>query len=380
MTAGIITGADAKPDTSKARLAHIPREIAAPSDYEYFAKERLDENAWTYLTSGAADEITLRENHAAFERIRLKGKVLTDVRGGHTKLTLFGHTYDHPVFLAPVAYQKLFHPDGELATVLGADAMDAGMTVSTLASTSIEEIAAASQAPLWFQLYIQADRAQTMRLIQRAEDSGYKALVITVDAPIAGIRNREHRAGFSLPPSVSAVNLVKTVSTAKEPAVGQSIIFNSLMHAAPTWQDIEWITAYTSLPVIVKGILDADDALQAISHGANGIIVSNHGGRTLDTLPATIEALPLIATAVSGRVPVLLDGGVRRGIDIFKAIALGASAVLIGRPYIYALATAGALGVAHLVRTFREELEITMALSGCSTLDTINRNRLFHPA
>jgi 4-hydroxymandelate oxidase len=198
-----------------------------------------------------------------------------------------------------------------------------------------------------------------------------------VDAPLAGIRNREQRVGFRLPPGMTAVNLAELPAAPQRTSVGASVVFDGLLANAPTWDDIAWLAANTSLPVLVKGILDPADALLAIEHGAQGIIVSNHGGRVLDTLPASIDALPAIAAAVEGRVPLLLDGGIRRGSDVFKALALGARAVLIGRPYIHALAAAGALGVAHVLRTLREELEVCMALNGCPTLDAIDKTSLF---
>lgn len=365
-------------ETAVPRLHAIPRDIVAAVDYERYARECLDDNAWAYLSGGAADEITLRDNRAAFDRLRLKGRALAEVGGGHTRLELFGRIYPHPIFLAPVAYHRLFHPDGEFASAVGASAMAAGMVVSTLASVRIEEIAAlAGKPPLWFQLYIQPDHTRTMELVKRAETNGYEALVITVDAPLAGIRNREQRAGFSLPRNVYPVNLAGSSAPSEDLAPGASIVFDRIMASAPTWPDIARIASVTRLPVLVKGILDAEDATRALDHGAAGIIVSNHGGRVLDTLPAAIDALPYVADAVGGRVPVLLDGGIRRGSDVFKAIALGSSAVFVGRPFIYALAAAGALGVAHVLRILREELEITMALCGCATLQSIDRTRLF---
>lgn len=359
-------------------LSSIPREIASVSDYESYARARLDDNAWTYLVAGAADEITLRDNRKAFDRIRMRSRVLCKVQGGHTRLTLFGEIFEHPVLLAPVGYQKLFHEQGETATALAAQAMSAPLIVSTLATTPLEDLAN-SGATLWLQLYLQASRADSLALVRRAEACGCKAIVVTVDAPLAGIRNREQRAGFRLPAGITAVNLsnLPTPAAQKIPADG-SVIFDGLLANAPTWDEISWLTAATSLPVLVKGILDPADALLAIEHGAQAIIVSNHGGRVLDTLPATIDALPAIAAAVQRRIPILLDGGIRRGSDVFKAVALGASAVLIGRPYIHALAAAGALGVAHVIRTLREELEVCMALTGCRTLDAIDEGTLIH--
>ncbi|MGH8493168.1 MAG: alpha-hydroxy acid oxidase [Moraxellaceae bacterium] len=356
-------------------LTVIPRDLVAAVDYERHARQHLDDNAWEYLSGGAADEITLHENRVAFDRLRLRSRVLADVKGGHTQLNLFGHRYAHPLFLAPLAYQRLFHADGELATALAADAMQAGMVVSTLASVRMEELPAPVQSARWFQLYFQADRAATLALLRRAEACGFSALLVTVDAPLAGIRNREQRAGFALPDGVAAVNL--ETLTASSAVTGSSVVFDVLMANAPGWADIEWLLGQTRLPVLLKGVLDAEDAKRALSCGIAGIVVSNHGGRVLDTLPASIDALPAVVTALEGKIPVLLDGGIRRGTDVFKALALGADAVLLGRPYIYALATAGALGVAHLLRTLREELEITMALCGCKTLEDIGPHVLF---
>lgn len=364
------------PLTGSAGHGTIPPDVVAVADYEAHSRNRLDANAWAFLTAGAADELTLRDNRAAFDRIRMQGRVLCNVRGGHTRLNLFGQALAHPVLLAPVGYQKLFHAEGEMASALAAKVMSAPMVVSTLATTRLEELAA-SGATLWFQLYLQARREDTLQLVRRAEACGCKVLVVTVDAPVAGIRNREQRAGFHLPAGVEAVNLAGI--TAVPPAVspGASIVFDGLLAHAPTWDELAWLATVTSLPIVVKGILNPADALLAMQHGAQGIIVSNHGGRVLDTLPASIDALPAIAGAVGGRIPLLLDGGIRRGSDIFKAIALGASAVLIGRPYIHAMAVAGALGVAHVLRTLREELEVCMALNGCATLDAIDGDKLF---
>ena len=327
-------------------LTAIPQHIVSTHDYQQQARHHIDDNAWHYLVGGAGDEITVNANEHVFQQYLLTTKVLSDVRGGHTQLSLFGRHYQHPIFLAPVAYQTLFHPQGERATALAAHVMNTPFTVSSLSSTLLEDIRTEDEQDLWFQLYFQAQRQQTLSLVKRAERAGYQVLIVTVDAPLAGIRNREQRMGFQLPSHVQAVNLTQSGGAASHHQ-SESFVFNQLMANAPTWEDITWLLSV--------------------------IIVSNHGGRILDGVLPSLTALPDIIKAVNGRVPVLFDGGIRRGSDVFKALALGASAVFIGRPYIYALASAGALGVAHLIRTLREELEITMALCGCKDLSVITR-------
>jgi 4-hydroxymandelate oxidase len=354
----------------KPPLDRIPASIACAADYEPYARQRLDDGVWAYLNGAAADGLTHTENLAAFRRLRLLPRVLSDLRGGNTAVDLFGMRFEHPVLVAPMAFQKLAHADGEIATAVAATALKGGMVVSAQASVGIEDIAAASGGALWFQLYILPDREFTLRLVKRAEAAGYRALVVTVDAPVAGIRNDEQRAGFVMPKGVEAVNLRGMQSPAAHVAgPGESAVFASpLLAAAPGWADIEWLAANTSLPLVLKGILHPDDARRALDAGAAGIIVSNHGGRILDTVPATVDLLPQVVEAVAGRVPVLLDGGIRRGTDVLKALALGANAVLAGRPVIHALAAAGAPGVAHVLHILRAELEAAMALTGCRCL------------
>ncbi|MDX3904582.1 MAG: alpha-hydroxy acid oxidase [Pigmentiphaga sp.] len=363
-------------------LAQIPPQIAAVADYEDYARERMSEAAWAYLAGGAADELTLRANREAFDRIRLQPRVLGKLAGGSTALELLGVHLPYPILLAPVAYQKLAHPQGELATVLAASAMKAAMVVSTQSSVALEDLAQAADTPLWFQLYFQARRDDTLKLVRRAEAAGYRALVLTVDAPVNGVRNREQRAGFSLPPGIEAVNLRglrpmgQTVARA-----GESAIFGSgMLDHAPSWDDVAWLRSQTRLPIVLKGILSPVDARLAVEAGAAAIVVSNHGGRTLDGLPPTLEALPWVADEVQGRIPVLMDGGVRRGTDVFKAVALGAAAVLVGRGYVHGLAAAGAVGVIHVLHLLRTELEIAMALAGCATLADIGRQALWPQA
>jgi len=366
-------------------LGVIPPGVVTLADHEAHARTRLDDNAWAYFSGGAADEITLRANRSAWDARRLHPRVLRPLAGGHTRTELLGRTLAHPVLLAPVAFQRMAHPDGELASAYAAAVQGAGLVLSTQASVPLETVAAAflgeaQRGPLWFQLYMQHDRGFVRELVGRAERAGYEALVLTVDAPSSGARDRERRAGFRLPQGIGAVNLqglAPLPQVALQP--GQSALFDALLAMAPTWADIEWLQSLTRLPVLLKGVLHPDDARQAAALGVGGLIVSNHGGRTLDTAPATAAVLPRIVQALDGRVPVLVDGGIRRGTDILKAMALGASAVLVGKPYIYGLANAGALGVAHVLRLLRDELEIAMVLCGCRTLAEAGPGLLFTP-
>jgi len=344
-------------------------------DYGVAAAERLDAAARAYVDGGAADEATLRANRAAWQRLVLWPRVLRPLADGHTRTALLGREIEHPILLAPVAYQRLAHPDGEAATALAAAAQGAGFVLSTQSSVALETVARLvrdepGRGPLWFQLYLPHDRGFARELLARVSAAGFEALMLTVDAPVSGVRDRERRAGFVLPPGVSAVNLAGQPRRGPGPA---GAFCQGLAAQAPTWADVEWLRAETALPLLLKGILRADDARLALAAGASGIVVSNHGGRTLDTAIATAEALPRVTAAVAGRVPVLVDGGIRRGTDVLKAIALGASAVLVGRPQVHALAAAGAQGVAHVIRLLRDELEMAMALGGCATLSDAGR-------
>jgi len=352
----------------------IPPGTVSLADYEAAARPRMGENAWAYVAGGSADELTIRWNREAFDRIRLEGRVLRDMTGATTQVELLGLTLPHPILMAPIAFQRLVHPEGEIAAAIGAAALGATMVVSTLASVSLEDIARAATAPLWFQLYMHYDRGFTHTLVQRAEAAGYRALVVTVDASVSGLRNRQQRAGFRLPDDITAVNLDGMPRpTVPPPGPGESPIFRGLLEGAATWRDIADLVSATRLPVLLKGIMSPDDARAALDCGVAGLIVSNHGGRTLDTLPASIEVLPRIADAVGDRVPLLLDGGIRRGTDVLKALALGARAVLVGRPCAYGLTVAGATGVAHVLSILRAEFEMAMALTGCLTVADIER-------
>lgn len=344
-------------------------DLVTLHDFERAARERLPAMAWEFLASGAGDEVTLRWNRNAFERIALLPRVLTDVATIDTSVTLLGERLPHPILLAPVAYQRLFHDDGECETARGAQTADATYVVATTTTRAIEDVARAAEARLWLQIYLQSDREVTRDLVARAEAAGVRALSLTVDTPVLGTRDRQARAQFKLPPEFETPHL---------DSVGRGRLSVVSMKREPiTWRDFDWLRATTKLPVLVKGVLHEDDAALAIEHGAAGIIVSNHGARNLDTVLATIDALPRIATRVEKRVPLLMDGGIRRGIDVAKAIATGADAVLIGRPYAHGLAVGGAAGVARVVSILREELETAMALLGRASLAALDRTMLF---
>ena len=354
------------------RIESLPEGLVNLADFEAPAQARVDASAWAYLNGGAADEITLRANRAAWDAIKLQPRVLRDLCGGHTRVRLLGRELLHPLLLAPIAYQRLFHDDGEVAVAHAAAAQGAGVVLSAQASVPMEEVAAPMLAdptagPLWFQLYWRDDPGFMRELVHRVQAAGFQALVLTVDAPVHGARDRERRSGFKLPGHIRAVNL----GGLKKPLnlqPGQSALFDGLMPRAATWAQVDWLRSASALPLLLKGVTHADDAREALARGASGFIVSNHGGRTLDSLPATAELLPPLRAALGPEVPLLVDGGIRRGTDVLKAMALGADAVLLGRPYVHALAASGALGVAHALRLLRDELEIAMALSGCKTL------------
>lgn len=361
-------------------LASIPPGIASLAAYEERAAQHMAADAWAYLQEGTGDGITLAENRAAFDQLQLLPRILTDLRGGSTALELFGQTHQTPILLAPVAYQRLAHPEGELATVRAATALGTGMVVSTLSSVTLEEIAEAARAaaeelgvtppPLWFQLYLQEDRAFSAELVHRAEAAGYRAVMLTVDASIK-------RTTLALPRGVEATNLRGMPRLRQTADAGGRILFGTpLASAAPRWSDLEWLRGLTGLPLILKGVMAAPDAAQALALGVDGIVVSNHGGRVLDGMPSALEMLPAIVDATDGKVPLLLDGCIRRGTDVAKALALGATAVMLGRPQIHALAVAGVAGVAHMLHVLRAELELAMAQLGCPTLADIGPDRL----
>jgi len=355
-------------------------ELYTVADFEAAAIARLDPMAREYLIGGAGDEITLRRNRAALDAVLLAPRVLRDVSRLDTRVTLFGREHALPIVLAPTGYHGLFHPGGECETARGAAMAGVTMTVSSVATTALDQVARASDARFWYQIYCQRDRAWTLDQIRIAEASGFEAFALTVDTPVLGARDREKRAHFHLPPQFRMANFPPLVGDYSPNAHHDPHdIYNPFLDASLTWKDFEWLRGHTRLPVLVKGVLSAADARLAVEHGAAGVIVSNHGGRNLDTVPATIEALPAIAEAIGDRVPILMDGGVRRGTDVVKALAFGARAVLIGRPLVYGLTVGGAAGVARVVELLSLELRQAMALLGVKSIAEIGREALWTP-
>lgn len=338
-------------------------------DFETLARQRLPHMAYEFIASGAADENTLRWNREAYDKIQLHPQVLVDVSRLDTSVTLFDRRLAFPILLAPTAFHRAIHPEGEVATARGAGAASAAYVVSTATNTTIEEIARDATHPLWFQMYIQRDRGFTRDLVQRVEAAGCLALCVTVDQPTLGARNRLQRVNFTLPPGVKTPHL-HDINTGQRKLMSGN-------HDNVTWKDIDWLRSFTRVPVLLKGILSPQDADHAVQQGVSGIMVSNHGARNLDTAPATIDVLPRVADTVAGRVPILVDGGIRRGTDVIKALASGASAVMIGRPYLYGLGIGGAEGVSSVINIIRGEFEMAMALTGRPTIESIDRSVLW---
>jgi len=341
-------------------------------DFEAAARERLDPGAYGYMAGGAGDEHTLRANSAAFARWDLRPRVLVDVGGVSAATTVLGTEVTLPVLIAPTAFQRLANPEGELPMARAAAAAGTVMTLSTLSSVTPAELAAAAPgAAQWFQLYWSRDRAFTQELVEGAVEAGFSALMLTVDLPVAGRRERDVRAGFALPDDLPLPNL--PISLRRED-------FHTALHEAVddtlTWRDLEWLHSVSFLPLVVKGILTAEDALLAAEHGAAAVVVSNHGGRQLDGVPATLEVLPEVVEAVGERVEVFLDGGIRRGVDVLKALALGARAVLSGRAVLWGLAADGEEGATQVLSLLRKEIELGLKLLGCPSPDAVTRGHV----
>jgi 4-hydroxymandelate oxidase len=345
-------------------------------DLETLAHDRLSVGAFDYIAGGADDELTVRRNRADFERIALRPRYMVDVSKIDTATSVLGDPISLPVLLAPAAGHRLCCPDGELATARAAMHAGTAMILSTLSTVSMEEVAQAGNAPLWFQLYVYRDREITRQLVQRAEAAGYKALCLTVDVPVIGNRERDLRNSFSFPREYPFANFLdldlETMPTVGVVGSTLSAYVASKWDPSITWHDFEWFRSITKLPIVLKGILTAEDARLAVEHGASAIIVSNHGGRQLDGVLSGIAALPEVVETVDGRIEVLVDGGIRRGTDVLKALALGARAVLVGRPYMFALAVEGEAGVQRMLEILRQELVTAMALTGRPTIADID--------
>jgi 4-hydroxymandelate oxidase len=350
--------------------------VVCATDFEALARPRLTPMAYDYIAGAAGDEISLRRNRDSFDAILLKPRVLRDVSRIDPSLELLGIQLPSPILLAPAAYHRLCHCEGELETARAAAAMKTPLVISALATTAVEDIGKSTTGPLWFQLYVQPDRGFTAELVRRAEMAGCKALCLTVDSPVLGTRNREMRDGFALPAGLERSNL-HGYQGARASHFDESGIYSAVLDPSLHWGDLDWLRSTTRLPIVLKGIMAREDAELAVEHGVDGIIVSNHGARNLDTTPATIEALPGVVEAVAGKIPVLVDGGIRRGTDVIKALALGARAVLIGRPYLWALTAAGSAGVEHLLRILQTEVRVAMALCGCRTLADVDASVLW---
>lgn len=348
-------------------------------EFEALAREQLSPMAWAYFAGGADDEISLRDADRAWERHRLRPRVLVDVSAVDPRTTVLGAPLGFPVLTAPCALNQLAHPDGERAVARAAAAAGIVQVLSTASSVGLEEVATAAVAPRWFQLYCYRDRAITDDLVRRAEAAGYAAICLTVDLPVLGRRERELRVSFDPPPGITMKNLERYAADALSGQAGGSALAHYVANqweSSLTWDAVDWLRSRTTLPIVLKGILTGADATLAVEHGAAAIVVSTHGGRQLDRVIATPDALPEVVAAVDGRAEVLVDGGVRRGTDILVALALGARAVLIGRPYLWGLAVGGEAGVAQVLKLLRDEFILALALSGRPSVTAVGRDLL----
>jgi 4-hydroxymandelate oxidase len=346
-------------------------------EIQSLAEDKLTKNAFDYYVSGADDEITLHDNHAAFERITLYYHVLVDVHERKLETQVLGYPVQLPIIISPTAFHKMACKEGEVATARAASIMGTIMILSSLSNTDVEEVVKASDNPIFFQLYVYKDRGATKELVRRAEAAGCKAIVLTVDAPYLGRRERDVKNRFALPQGLYVKNLLPKGYGAVEKQGAESGLatyFAELLDQSLSWKDVAWLKSITKLPVVIKGIVRVDDALHARDSGADVVFVSNHGGRQLDTSPATIDALPMITEALNGSIEVWMDGGVRRGTDVLKALAYGANVVSIGRPILWGLALNGEQGAVAVLKTFKRELDLAMALAGCKDIKSITRD------
>jgi 4-hydroxymandelate oxidase len=356
----------------------IPDFVINLFDYEREAEQRIPPAHWGYIAGGANDEVTVGANRAAFDRILIRYRTMVDVTSRNLATTVLGTPVSFPVLVAPTAMQKLAHDDGECATARATRAAGTLMVTSTTATTRLSDVIAASPGPMWFQLYLYQDRGKSKALIEEAVRAGYTGVVLTVDAPLLGRRERDIRSAFTLPGHLTIANAadagMAVVPEASTEASGLMLHFRSLHDAALVPKDIAWVREVSGLPVIVKGIVRGDDAARAVEHGADAIVVSNHGGRQLDTSIPSIMALPEVADTVGGTAEVYVDGGIRRGTDVVKALALGARAVLVGRPVLWGLAVDGETGVRAVLELLRQEIDLAMGLSGTRDVTEITRD------
>lgn len=347
-------------------------------EYAARGREGLSEMAWSYFAAGADDEITLRENEAAWGKARLHYRILADVEKRSTKTRILGHEISLPVLAAPTAFHRLADDEGEVATARATGAAGTAMVLSSLSTVDVEAVAAAATGPLFFQLYLYRDREISRDLIRRIEAAGCQAIILTVDAPVWGNREADVRQRFSLPEDVEIRNLLAGEALSFSSRTGSGLAEFCAEHLDPSlsWEHLEWLRNVTELPILLKGLCRPDDAIRAVDSGVAGVIVSNHGGRQLDTSPATFEVLPAVCEVVDSRAEVWVDGGIRRGTDVVKALAAGATATLIGRPILWGLAAQGEAGVAHVWSMLQTEFDRAMALCGCAKVSDISRDLL----
>jgi 4-hydroxymandelate oxidase len=348
------------------------------ADFEALAEVRMDRPAFDYVAGGAGDEITLADNIAAWQHWRLRPRVLVDVTSIDTATTWLGQRVAFPVGIAPMAFQHFAHQDAEVAAAGAAAAAGVVMCLSTLSSRTIEEVAAAS-GPRWFQLYVHRDRGISAELVRRAEAAGFTALVVTVDLPIAGRRERDYRSAFGYPQVFANFDPQLLVPGSTDEGAPLGAVIGGFNDASLSWADVDWLRGLSGMPLVVKGILAAEDAAMAVERGAAAVVISNHGGRQLDRTLATIDALPEIVEAVGGRAEVYLDGGVRRGVDVLTALAVGATGVFVGRPFFFSLAVGGQAGVARALELLRAEVRNDMALLGATSVAQIDRSYVVAP-
>ncbi|XP_020586327.1 peroxisomal (S)-2-hydroxy-acid oxidase GLO4-like [Phalaenopsis equestris] len=357
----------------------MENNLTIVKEFEDLARQALPKMYYDYFRGGAEDEFTLRENVEAFQRIRLNPRVLINVSSINMSTSLLGFKLSAPILVAPTGGQKFAHLEGEVATARAAAACNTIMVLSFASSCTIEEVASSCNAVRFLQLYVYKQRYVSAKVVQRAESCGFKAILLTVDTPRLGRREADIKNKMV---AIKLGNLegLLSVDVNDEGSSNLQAFANGTLDPSLSWKDIAWLKSITKLPILIKGILTAEDARKAVEFGVSGIVVSNHGGRQLDYVPATISVLEEVVQAVSGAVPVLVDGGVRHGTDIFKAIALGAKAVMVGRPIVYGLAAKGELGVRNVIGILKNELEQTLALAGCPSVEDISRMHVQTPA